>query len=309
MIKVLYKSSILVLLVVLTVIGVIYFLPADDNLYLAATLDKHRMLDEVPRPRIIFTGDSNLAFGLDSAMVEKATGYNIINMGLHGGLGLGYYLDELKPHLKKGDIVIIILDYQNFFFDGGGANTLVEISIFNPGILLHYSPKGYYNYLISIPLAFQRRMRGVVSSAGGDMAFLRSNFNKYGDNTGHLNMPQPKLLTFKRPMPKKVHDDMVAIYNRFYDTWTPRGVRVYVSFSPLLVQDREEQTRALGEIYADMKKRLKPAIIGEPTGFMYPAGYFYDNLFHLNAKGRQVRTGDLIKAMKKFPELSSAPAR
>ncbi|MBN2159613.1 MAG: hypothetical protein JW807_09470 [Spirochaetes bacterium] len=307
--KLLIKSALLVLLVVSTLIGVIYFMPADDNLYLAATLDKHRLLDEVPQPRIIFTGDSNLAFGLDSAMVQRATGYNIINMGLHGGLGLNYYLDELKPHLKKGDIVIIILDYQNFFFDGGGANTLVEISIFNPKILLYYSPKGYYNYLISLPLAFQRRLRGVVSSAGGDMAFLRSNFNKYGDNVGHLNMPQPKLLVFKRPMPKKVNDNMVKIYNDFYDTWTPRGVRVYVSFSPLLIQDRKEQTEALAELYGDMKKRLKPAVIGEPTAFMYPEKYFYDNLFHLNAGGRRVRTADLVRAIKKIPELASVPSR
>lgn len=296
-------------LAVFTIFAVIYLQPVDQNKYLAATIDKHRLLETIPQPRIIFAGDSNLAFGLNSAMVKEATGFNVINMGLHGGLGLNYYMDELKTDLKKGDIVIFIIDYQNYFFDGSGANTLVEITIFNPKIVKSYSRETLYNFVIAVPLAFQRRLQGAFSSAGDDMAFMRSAFNKDGDNVAHLKLPQPKLLAPERPMPEKVSDGIVRLYNNFYDTWTPRGVRVYLSFSPLLIQDRNKQVAALGKLYKDMADRVKMPIIGLPTDFMYPADMFYDNIFHLNGKGRELRTKALIRQMKKVPGLANAPKK
>ena len=307
MIKLIYKSAILISLALFSIFAVIYLQPVDPNKYLAASIDKQRLLETTPQPRIIFAGDSNLAFGLNSAMVKEATGYNVINMGLHGGLGLNYYMDELKPHLKKDDIVIIVIDYQNYFFDGSGANTLVEVTIFNPKIILCYSPETLYNFVGAIPLAFQRRLQGAFSSAGDDMAFMRSAFNEYGDNVAHLKLPQPKLLAPERPMPEKVSEGIVQLYNRFYDEWAPRGVHIYISFSPLLIQNRAKQVAALGRLYKDMVNRVKIPLIGLPTDFMYPAEMFYDNIFHLNGKGRELRTKALIQQMKKIPELAAAP--
>lgn len=309
MLKLIYKSAILVSLAIFTIFAVIYLQPVDQNKYLAATIDKHRILASTPQPRMIFVGDSNLAFGLDSAMVERATGYNVVNMGLHGGLGLNYYMDELKPHLKRGDVVIIIIDYQNYFFDGSGANTLVEITIFNPGIIRYYSADSLYNFIVAIPLAFQRRLQGAFSSAGDDMAFMRSAFNEHGDNVAHLKLPQPKLLAPERPMPEKVSDGVLRLYNEFYDEWTPRGVRIYLSFSPLLIQDRDKQVKALGKLYKDMVNRVKIPLIGLPTDFMYPADLFYDNIFHLNGTGRELRTESLIRQIKKVPGLAAVPKK
>ncbi|MBN1497411.1 MAG: hypothetical protein JXA07_11615 [Spirochaetes bacterium] len=309
MMKLIYKSAILVSLAIFTIFAVIYLQPVDQNKYLAATIDKHRILASTQQPRMIFVGDSNLAFGLDSAMVERATGYNVVNMGLHGGLGLNYYMDELKPHLKRGDVVIIIIDYQNYFFDGSGANTLVEITIFNPGIIRYYSAGSLYNFIVAVPLAFQRRLQGAFSSAGDDMAFMRSAFNEHGDNVAHLKLPQPKLLAPERPMPEKVSDGVLRLYNEFYDEWTPRGIRIYLSFSPLLIQDRDKQMKALGKLYKDLVNRVKIPIIGLPTDFMYPADLFYDNIFHLNGKGRELRTKALIRQIKKVPELAAVPKK
>jgi hypothetical protein len=305
--KLILKSIIFSLLVGFSLFAVIYLLPVNTNISLAATIDKHRLLETTPRPRIIFAGDSNLAYGLNSAEVKKATGYNVVNMGLHGGLGLIYYMDELKPHLKKNDTVIIALDYQNYFVDGSGANTLVEITIFNPKILLSYSPKNIYNYITNIPLAFQRRLFGIFAKHTESLAYSRSAFNRYGDYEVAANVPPPKLIAPKRNMPKKINDDMVKLLNAFYDTWKGRGVHVYLTFSPLLIQDRAEQESALKLFFADMKKRVKIPVIGEPESFMYPQENFYDNLFHLNAKGKELRTKDLLAAMKKIPVLASAP--
>src|SRR4030042_1466434 len=126
------KASIFSFLIGFTIFGVIYLPPIDPDRYIMALVDKHRLLKTTPQPRIIFEGDSNLAFGLDSGMIKKETGYNIINMGLHGGLGLIYSMDELKPYLKQGDIEIFIPDSAHYSGSGIGDNTLVEVTILMP---------------------------------------------------------------------------------------------------------------------------------------------------------------------------------
>lgn len=303
------KSALLSGMVLFSLFAVIYLLPVNPNLYLAATIDKHRLLRETPQPRIILAGDSNIAYGLNSARIKEATGYNIINMGLHGGLGMRYYLEELTPYLRKDDVVIIIPEYQNYFFDGSGANTLVEITIFNPRVILSYSRKTLHSFIASVPLAFQRRLKGAFSDGtpSGNMTLARTAFNEFGDNVGHLNTAKPKFLTVERPMPKKVNDDLVALFNEFYDTWTPRGVRIFLTYSPMIIQNRAKQEKALAEISADMKARIRIPQFGDPFALMYPPELFYDNIFHLDGRGRELRTTEMIAAMKKVPLLARAP--
>jgi hypothetical protein len=295
-------------MVALTLFGVIYLLPVDDNKYLAVTIDKHRILAETKQPRIIFVGDSNLAFGLDSRMVKEKTGYNVVNMGLHGGLGIIYYMDELKPYLKKGDIIIFIFDYQNYLFDGTGSNPLIEISIFNPSVLQYYSRENVVKYFKSIPITFQRRMYGFIASAKDDPAYSRSGFNEFGDNEGHLGLVK-KLRTAERKIPEEVPEVIVKIFNEFHETWSPKGVDIYLSFSPLIEENKEDQLKSLNKLREHMRKSLKLTIIGKPGPFVYPKEYFYDNPFHLNAEGRKVRTGELIKAMKGFEKFARPPKK
>ena len=133
--KFIIKAIVFLLLILSTIFAVIYLQPVDPDKYLMVMLDKHKLLRTTPQPRVILVGDSSLAFGMDSAMIKKATGYNVVNMGLHGGLGLIYIMDELKPYLKKDDIVIFALDYTHYMGIGTGDNTLIEVTIVMPWIL------------------------------------------------------------------------------------------------------------------------------------------------------------------------------
>ena len=300
------KSSILASLVLFSIFGVIYLLPVSKDKYLGASIEKHKLLAETAQPRIIFSGDSNLAFGLDSSKVKESTGYNIINMGLHGGLGLIYYIDEIEPYLKKGDIVIFVLDYQNYYWDGSGSNPLIEITIFNPKVLSFYSFKNYVNYVRNIPITFQRRLKGFFSKSKDDPFNSRSNFNEFGDNIGHLGQPSPPFKTAPRTLPKKLSDDIVILINDFCNKWSREGVDIYLSFSPLLEEDSVKQSKELAILLEDITSRLKLKVIGKPTDFIYPRKYFFDNIFHLDQAGRQIRTKKLITRMKEYKKLSSA---
>jgi hypothetical protein len=289
-----------------------------------ALLDKHRLLKTAPQPRIIFAGDSNLAFGLDSGMIKKATGYNIINMGLHGGLGLIYSMDELKPYLKPGDIIIFIPDSAHYAGSGIGDNTLVEVTILMPWLICYYSRENIMPFISNIPLTFQRRLRGLLSPSKELPSHRRSGFNEYGDNEGHIGMappefkgkdfiakyiPQAANLNITRFLPDRVNDQMVSQMNKFSAYCAARRVKVYISFSPLMENDRPKQETTLKSLEKNMRDRISMKFIGNSTGYIYPKSYFFDNEFHLNGTGRAIRTKHLIETMKEIPELSSAPKR
>ncbi|MBN2077740.1 MAG: hypothetical protein JW838_02160 [Spirochaetes bacterium] len=322
-VKLILKVFILSVLVFGTIFGVIYLPPVDDDKYIMALVDKHRMLRETPRPRIIFAGDSNLAFGLNSRMVKKATGYNVVNMGLHGGLGLIYSMDELMPYLGKGDVVIFIPDYTHYLGTGIGDNTLVEVTILMPWLICHYSRENIMPFITNIPLTFQRRLRGLLAPTREAPTHRRSGFNEFGDNEGHIGVAPPEFkgkeyiarilpeaakLNITRFLPDRVNDSLVTRFNRFSTICEEKGVALYVAFSPLMEQDRPKQVKTLTKLEKDMRERMKVKFIGTSIENIYPQKYFFDNEFHLNGTGRQVRTRRLINAMKDDPFLSRPPA-
>jgi hypothetical protein len=318
------KAIILTAIIASTIFGVIYLPPVDPDRYIMALVDKHRLLVTTPQPRIIFAGDSGLAFGLDSGMIKKATGYNIINMGLHGGLGLIYSMDELKHYLKAGDIVIFVPDYTHYAGTGIGDNTLVEVTILMPWLICYYSRENIMPFISNIPLTFQRRMRGLLSPSPELPTHRRSGFNEYGDNEGHIGVvppefkgkdfiakyiPQAAKLNITRFLPERVNDELVRQMNTFSAYCAARGVKVYLTFSPLLENDRPKQEALLKKLEKDMRDRIHMTFFGDAPSYIYPRSYFFDNEFHLNGNGRAVRTRHLIETMKEVPELSSAQRR
>jgi hypothetical protein len=82
--------------------------------YLASAIDKVKMLKTVPGPRLILIGGSNLAFGIDSAYLQNRLQMPVINMGVHIAFGLRYMLNQARPYLRSGDIVVIVPEYEHF---------------------------------------------------------------------------------------------------------------------------------------------------------------------------------------------------
>src|ERR1700712_3240683 len=77
----------------------------DYNNYLAAIIDKHRRLDSITGPRIIFAGGSSVAFGIDSKKMQEELHMPVINTALLAGLGLTFITNELIAKMRQGDII------------------------------------------------------------------------------------------------------------------------------------------------------------------------------------------------------------
>ena len=65
-------------------------------------------------PRIIFLGGSSTLFSVDAELVSKELMIPAFNMGLHAGLRLDRLLEAGKTVIRRGDIVVMPLEYAYY---------------------------------------------------------------------------------------------------------------------------------------------------------------------------------------------------
>ena len=111
--------------ILITLILAITMLPMEQDGYLQAYNKKCQLLEDTPSPRIIFVGGSNLAFGLDSQRIKDSLNINVINYGLHAGIGLKYMIDDISTYATKGDIIVFAPEYEHFYTIAYGESVTV----------------------------------------------------------------------------------------------------------------------------------------------------------------------------------------
>ena len=113
------KLIFLTIIYAVFIVAILEIIPKDNNSYICEYKRKLEMIEKVSEPRMILIGGSNVAFGVDSKRLQDTFGYNIINFGLHAGIGIRYPMEDYLKYARKGDIVILQFEYSNFF---GGDN-------------------------------------------------------------------------------------------------------------------------------------------------------------------------------------------
>ncbi len=104
--------------------GVLIAFRSDDTSsdeYIASCYDKLRLLEQTPGPRLILVGGSGVAFGFDSGLLEQETGLRTINFGIHAGIPLEWYLNELAIRLRADDQIVVAPEYIRAGLDASGA--------------------------------------------------------------------------------------------------------------------------------------------------------------------------------------------
>ena len=89
---------------------------------------KDSLMENVESPRIIFLGGSNLSFGLNSQLIKDSLKLNPINAGIHASIGLIYMLSNSLEFIKKGDIVVLVPEYQQFYGDAAFGSEGEELT-------------------------------------------------------------------------------------------------------------------------------------------------------------------------------------
>ena len=161
--------------------------PQYTHEYTASFIDKINRLESINEPKIILVSNSNLAFGIQSDLIESQFGMPVVNLGFHGGLGNAFHERMSLFNLREGDIIIIShLEYAD-------DDTILdpELALLSVENYFHYWKifrlKDYPLIIGTLPKYTYKCLIRFVTKADKEPAvancYTRSAFNKYGDNT------------------------------------------------------------------------------------------------------------------------------
>jgi len=293
------KAGILSLLVLASLV-LILLLHTKFNTYLQSTVDKRRILEETPSPKIIFVGGSNLALGLDSELVEQKAKMNVVNMGVHAALGLRYMLEQVKSNIEPNDVVVVVPEYEQFSELMYGDAHLADLVVLDPPSLKYIqSPRQYFVLLkysvMPAQYAVLRYISDILhrSKEQEETIYNREAFNKHGDLLSHLNQPNRQDWQTKLAQPTidvQFDEDAIGMLNDFDTYVRSRGARAFVTFPPVPTVLHPRDKQFADNVYQHLKSDCRMGILSSPESYFFSLNYFYDNVYHLNAQGREIRT-------------------
>jgi hypothetical protein len=290
---------------------------------------KHERLETLGSPKIVLIGGSNLAYGIDSRMIEEATGCPVVNMGMNGYFGVRFLLEEPRSSLQRGDIAVMAFEYDNFFKSvDGSPGSLLGLVKSNPRVMSALSPGQRLDILGRVPQVAQQKVLRLIAdgveswrvaaigarevSGLDEIRAIESlaGFNAEGDLVSHLGVDWPYAL--EREIISGAGDietEALELMRDFTRDMNARGVSVLTSYTPL-------QSDAYGEnqgVYEALHERIGAmapmAAPSPPAAFVYDNSNFFDTVYHLNAAGRPLRTQQIITDLQsQFGERAHCPS-
>ena len=274
------------------------------NNYQASVIDKIQRLESIKEPKIILVGNSNVAFGINSKMIEDALGMPVVNLGLHGAMGNTFHENMIKGNVNPGDIVVIC--HSDFGDDGTlGDPGLAWITIEKHKELYYLiSPQDYPSMLKAYPRYAMKCLGMKIKHSGNGIAggsYSRQAFNEYGDIVLKPNVDyQSTLDEFKSGVnPPEISDACVKRLNKLNEYVESCGGQMVIAGYPI----GEGEYTVGKEDFIEFQKRLEDKmdcdVISDYTDYFIPYKYFYNSKMHLTEEGTEIRTNQLILDLKR----------
>jgi len=221
-------------------------------------------------------------------------------MGFHGSLGIRYNINEIKPFIGRGDVVILVPEYANFMGNyDGDANLLYAISCYRK--VLEFIPRDQLyrlikggtlqfiqiktqSYIDCLVLAI-RRNSGPVSNKHGDI--VTSEFVRDVSNTQYV------FTYYEYDVMKCI--EMLSEFNSYC---VDRGARAMLVFQALPIPQYKWNRDAFNTLYNRIVDNTSISVIQSPQQSVYKADMFYDTITHLNHRGRNIRSKYLAGQLK-----------
>jgi hypothetical protein len=297
-----------VMLLVLLLIGLIFVTikPDEKHLYQASLL-KASLLAEIPSPRLIIFGGSNIAFGIDSELMERELGIPVINDGLHVGLGVAPLI-EIKKYIQPGDIIIISLEYYNFtdktsFY--GQPQYLADWIELSPGRIWDLQdpvPQMPSLYTIMLQRKINRLIQNYLYGPSLNITrgfYTGDQFNEHGDFIGHLGKNTTHFEIDNSVYPVNNVGDSYKFLESFHEFALLKGAKVFYE------AQAHRQTNCdltgiknITRFFTRLSNKTTIPLLTDLDHLCLPDDYFYDTPYHLNEQGRAVRTERLIDSLK-----------
>jgi hypothetical protein len=270
--------------------------------YDGAIVDKHDYANHIRSPRIIFCGGSNVAFGINSPEIAEATHLSVVNLGLLGGLGLDFILNEAKYTARPSDIVVLSPEY--YLSPEGVYSYKKDIVRIFPPAAEYFTPtlsqiaddffiEDLKNNLPNTISVIAR----LKNTAPKPSVYLRSSFNENGDVVKNF-VPVPPLDFSANKGLTYGYYGGIKLLNNFKVFASRHHISVYFMYPCYPLSLYNGSNKAIEMMAADFKDDLKIKILDKPGDAVLPDSLFYNTEYHLNPHGRELRTQRIISLFK-----------
>ena len=273
--------------------------------YEASLADKVARLKSVASPKIILAGNSNLSFGINSAMIEDALNMPVVNLGFHGGLGNAFHENIARLSINSGDIVIVC--HSTYSDD----NRITDIELC--WITLEYRkdlweilrPEDYCDMAEGFPKYWLKSLLTLASRMfprkPTSPPYARDAFNKYGDVVAKPESARyPQDVIFKPSSIKvpSINETCTSRINSLNEYVKSRGAVLLVAGYPIASGEYTPPAEDYAEFQKELAGKLDCEIISDFRDYFIPYEYFYNTKLHLDEHGAELRTQQLIKDIK-----------
>lgn len=313
--KFLIKTSLFFIVVVAIEIVLLQLYPIDKDSYLYEYVYKLDLLKGTNQPRVIIVGGSSVAFNTNSKLISDSLNCNVINFGLHAGIGARMPIQDCLQYIKAGDVIVIQLEYSNFYNGGYGEIPVLTSLMVNKGwwnftsldskqwaIVIQGIPRiAYSNFrqLLKYPFASLNDASQTAVSLNDDLyQYAKGGFNQYGDEVGHYEYPSPHEIAFL-PVPedRKVNSSFMLFLQDMISKFEHAGA-IVVMIPPACIDDYFEM--AYNEEIGELLSQIGHSFVINPSEMTLSNIYAFDTKYHLNKEGAMINSKRMAKCLKKI---------
>ncbi len=303
-------SMLLALTVLPAVLAVFAFAlpPQYDQTFLAGYRVKLDALRDAPGRRVIVAGGSGAAFNVDSELLTDALpGYRAVNLGMYAGLGTTAVLDNARPFLREGDVVVFMPEQSeqtlSLFF---GAESMWQAADGRFDLLGGVSAKNAGKMLAAFPYFAAQKAPYYIEGTppAGDGIYAADVFTPWGDISSPLRVQNVMTggfdpntdIAFGDSVPSP---DFIEYVNDYAAMCRERGVTFFFAYCPMDAAALDDAGLAAMDAYAQrLAGQLDAPILGDIRDAVMDAAWFYDTNFHLNASGAVAYTAKLAALLQ-----------
>lgn len=270
--------------------------------YNASLIDKVKRLNSINEPKIVLLGNSNLAFGIDSRLIEEELEMSVVNMGLHGGLGNAFHEEMAKINVTKGDIYVLCHTSYN------SPNKIENLELcwitlennFELYQILRYEDiwpmiKAYPVYLKK---CINLLTTDIPESTNIDSVYSRKAFNIYGDVS--IERTKNKYDFSRELSVPSIDIETAERINKLAEWLNSKEATLVVAGYPIADGNMTPAKKEYEKFQLELENLLECDVISNFTDYMFDYKYFYDSEYHLTTDGVKLRTDQLIEDLKRW---------
>lgn len=281
------------------VLGIICF-PKDvyHSSYQSVIQDKFRLLKETNEPKIIIVAGSSSAYGLEQNMLEEATGYKVVNLGLHAGFGHLITSELSKVNINPGDIVLLGYEYGWQYEDGfDSLRPDLIYSGFDSHLEMYkYIPIRKWDDMLSYLFKHADNKNHFLPAEGmySRNAFDSENFQYVIERNEALNYNREVQGEEKMEGFSQISDFSIKYLKEYKRYVESRGAEVFFIAPPLLADAVVGDSGELEALKNNEEKQIGIKYISNPMNYLFSADMMFDTIYHCNSAGEIYRTKLLI---------------